>query len=189
MTTSVELLPTISPYFLWALLAVVFAVYAAVRLATGPANYLAKNMGILALRGALVALLLALLTNPVRVTELPNTFRPPEVFFVLDASESMAMENGEATRWEQAADLIRHSTRSATDGAVARVSLFQFGRRLRAIGDPAALGLESNHAAGGGVTFVKKDEQASGSGRGDRRASLGPERTGHAVAGCIAANL
>ena len=155
MNTSLDLLPIVSFRFLAALAASVVVAYVAVRLTAGPANSLAKRGGLIAIRAVLILLLLGLLANPVRVSELPGSTTPSDVFYLLDASESMAMGDDESTRWDQAVRLVRDSAQTALERATAQVRLFQFGRRLQAIGNPKRLGLASGGAGEGGIQFAE----------------------------------
>ena len=102
----------------------------------------------------------ALLFNPVRVTEQMGSIEPSQVFFMLDASESMSIGNDNATRWDQAVNLIRDASQAAHEAAAAEISLFRFGRRLKAVESPDDLGLDDSLTDDGrGVTFVQKPKQ------------------------------
>jgi uncharacterized membrane protein len=173
MNTYFDFLPPVSPRFIGALLASVLVAYVVVRVTVGPANSLARRWGLIALRASLLLVLLLLLANPVRVIEIPSSTRPAEVFYLLDASQSMAMVDGPSTRWDQAIDLIRRSSQAVFDRALAQVSLFRFGRRLQAIGTPEKLGVGrdagSVSSTSGSVAFVPeptstRDDEATRAG-------------------------
>lgn len=153
------LTPVTGRYFL-ALAAAAIVAWIAIRVTSGNANRLAKTWPIYVLRLGLVASLLSLLLNPVRVTEQMGAIEPSQVFFLLDASESMAIGNEDATRWDQAVDLISTATTKAFESAATEVSLFRFGRRLKAIRSPDDMGLDGALTTDGhGVTFVQKDQE------------------------------
>ena len=119
------------------------------------------------LRGLLLLGLGVLFLNPITVTEKDGSIEPSQVFYLLDASESMAIGNQQATRWDQALNIIRESAESAYESAAARVSLFRFGRRLKAVASPEALGLDDKLSNDGmGVTFEQKMAKEEGRQRG-----------------------
>ncbi|HUG68854.1 MAG TPA: VWA domain-containing protein, partial [Pirellulaceae bacterium] len=103
------------------------------RLAVGPPAEIARRWGLLAIRGIVVVLLLLLLFNPVRVSESPGKIERPDVFYVMDASESMKMGGENGTRWEQAAKIIGEANEKTRDKTAADVKLFQFGNRLASV--------------------------------------------------------
>jgi uncharacterized membrane protein len=148
MQTTLDLIPRYSLSLVAIMLATSVGSYLVVRLATGPAVSLARRWGLLATRLTLIVLLIALLSNPVRVAEQPGALEPADVFLVLDASQSMALADEGATRWDQAIDMIRRSMGDAGQSINANLNLFRFGRRLEAVADPRALGIAlPNHAA------------------------------------------
>ena len=84
------------------------------------------------LRGACLAVLLAIFLNPVKVQQSPGPLERPEVFVLLDSSQSMTMGTPR-TRWDESLDLLRSATGPQGDTEHARVSPFRFGHRLTAI--------------------------------------------------------
>ncbi|MEX2137876.1 MAG: glutamine amidotransferase [Pirellulales bacterium] len=141
MQTTLDLVPRYSLPLVAIMLATIVGSYLVVRLATGPAVSLARQWGLLAIRLTLILLLIALLSNPVSVAERPGALEPADVFLVLDASQSMALSDQGATRWDQAIDMIRRSLRDAGQSINANLNLFRFGRRLEAVADSRALGI------------------------------------------------
>src|SRR5205085_11694037 len=111
------------------------AALAVLRLSVGPAVANSRRWGLYALRGSILAVLALLLANPVRVDEQGGTIERPEVFCLLDASQSMAMGTS-ATRFEEAVNVIREAQKSTDAAALARLSLFTFGQKLAAV-EPA----------------------------------------------------
>jgi len=157
MSESIQLLSPVTMSFALALIAAFVVAYLAVRLSGGRANLLSRKWPIYLLRGLLLLALLSLFFNPVRVTELKGSIKPSQVFFMLDASASMANGNENETRWDQAVNIIKNATKSAHETAAAEVNLFRFGRRLKAVDSPTELGLDNKLADGGlGVSFVEK---------------------------------
>ncbi len=144
MNETIDFLSPVTTRFVLALLAAAVVAYLAVRLSSGRANKLAKNWPIFLLRGLFLLAVLALLFNPVRVTEQMGSIEPSQVFFMLDASESMSIGNDNATRWDQAVNLIRDASQAAHEAAAAEISLFRFGRRLKAVESPDDLGLDDS---------------------------------------------
>jgi uncharacterized membrane protein len=147
MQTTLDLIPRYSLPLVAVMLATIFASYLVVRLATGPAVSLARRGGLLATRLTLIVLLVALLSNPVQVAERPGALEPADVFVMLDASQSMALEDRGTTRFEQAVNLIDQSVQTAGRSINANLNLFRFGRRLEAVADPQTLGIRLPHAA------------------------------------------
>ncbi len=132
MTSSLDFLPQYSGWLVAILLVAIGASYLAVRFAAGPAVALARNWKLAALRLALIAALLAVLANPVRVSKTGGTIVPADVFLLADASASMALDDAGAPRWAQAVELMR---RALPDGeqVQANVRFFTFGRQLQAL--------------------------------------------------------
>jgi uncharacterized membrane protein len=124
-----------TPYSLGPLLAFVVAAVAAfalLRWATGRPIAPARRAGLLVIRLAILAILALIVINPVRVDETPGTTERPKVFYLLDASQSMAIGKGE-TRWEQSVRSFREADRARDLRFGAQVSLFRFGSRLAAL--------------------------------------------------------
>ena len=162
MNERIDFLSPVTGRFLLALLAAAIVAWLAVRFSSGRSNKLSRSFPIYVLRGLLLLGLLALLMNPVRITEQMGAIEPSQVFFMLDASESMAIGNESATRWDQAVNMIRKSGEKAFETAAAEISLFRFGRRLKAIDSPDELGMgDSLTPDGHGVSYVQKKADES----------------------------
>ncbi len=124
-----------TPYSLGLLLAMALAAVAAfalLRWLSGRPIAPARRAWLLVIRLAILAILCLIVLNPVRVDETPGTVERPRVFYLLDASQSMAIGKG-PTRWEQAIRTIQDADRSRDPRLGARVSLFRFGSRLAAV--------------------------------------------------------
>ncbi|HJT33861.1 MAG TPA: hypothetical protein VJ783_17575, partial [Pirellulales bacterium] len=103
----------------------------------GPANDVSRRWSLWTLRGAILLVIVVVLTNPVRVDELPGPVERPEMFYLLDTSASMQMGSPDS-RWQQSLALIDQSRRLAPQSPVLPKA-FRFGQRLAAIGDLAQL--------------------------------------------------
>ena len=102
-----------------------------VRLTVGPTAELARHVGLLVVRCFVVTLILLLLVNPVSVKELPGLVARPQVFYLLDASESMQMGTAQS-RWDRMLEMIHQADEQAGQRDV-DIDLFRFGNRLGAI--------------------------------------------------------
>jgi uncharacterized membrane protein len=122
------------------LAAAALAVLLVLRLVAGPPAAISRRVGLYVLRTALVATLLALLLNPVHVEELPGSMDPPDVFYLLDSSTSMAMGTS-VSRWDEVTGMIRGAQNKAGDRSHARLNLFRFGQKLVAM-EPSQIGLD-----------------------------------------------
>jgi uncharacterized membrane protein len=111
---------------------VALAGFALWRWASGEPIALARRAGLLVVRLAILAILGLILVNPVRVEETPGTVERPKVFYLLDASQSMAIGKG-PTRWDQALQTIRNADEALDPQRGAQVSAFRFGSRLAAV--------------------------------------------------------
>jgi hypothetical protein len=146
MTRSLDFLPQYSGWLVALLLLGVGASYLAVRFAAGPAVALARNWKLAALRLALIAALLAVLANPVRVSKTGGVLVPADVLVLADASASMALDDAGAPRWEQAVALMR-SALPDDEQVQANVRFFKFGRQLQALPRSQVLADETLEAA------------------------------------------
>src|SRR5689334_21683935 len=127
--TSLEWSP---PYGVWIYVAAAVTLAAllllARRWARSPA---ARAWGLLLLRGAVLALLLLILLNLVRVTEKRLPPRVPEVVYLVDCSRSMALDRPQS-RLDQVKQAIAQSGRGLPPDPP-RVNLFRFGDQLAAV--------------------------------------------------------
>lgn len=104
----------------------------------GPANAVSQRWGLWLLRGVILALIVLVLFNPVRVEESPGPVERPEMFYLLDASASMQM-GSPRSRWEESLDAISQARRLAPSSPVSPKA-FRFGARLAAIENLPQLG-------------------------------------------------
>jgi hypothetical protein len=126
------------PYGAWTYLAACVALLAllllARRWARSPA---ARGWALLVLRGGVLALVLCILLNPVRVTETRLPPRVPEVVYLVDCSRSMALDRPQS-RLDQVKEAIARSDRRLPpDGP--HVNLYRFGDQLSAASAPEEL--------------------------------------------------
>jgi uncharacterized membrane protein len=106
------------------------------RLRAGPPVRMARRTALLALRASVLGLLALILAGPVRVEESPGAIRRPDVFVLLDASQSMSIGT-KSTRWDDALAALAQAA-----GAIERpesadgLRLYRFGHRLTAVEAP-----------------------------------------------------
>ncbi len=133
-----NLQPTIqwaTPYSLALLLA--FAVVTAtgfvlLRLTLGRPMAPARQIGLVAVRLAVLAAVALIMINPVRVDKTPGAVELPRLFYLLDTSQSMAIGQG-VTRWDHAVETIKRAAGTLDGRTGAQVSTFRFGSRLAAV--------------------------------------------------------
>jgi uncharacterized membrane protein len=127
------------PYAAWvyigAALALVVFLLLARRFARSP---VARNWLLLLLRGGVLALLLAILLNFVRVTEARLPPRTQEVVYLVDCSRSMALDRP-TSRIDQVKQVIDRAQRLQPPGPRPRTSLYRFGEQLTAATGPDEL--------------------------------------------------
>ncbi|MBC8350575.1 MAG: hypothetical protein H8E66_01225 [Planctomycetes bacterium] len=133
MNWTLDLLSPVSLSAVFLLVGVLAFVLLVARFAAGPPADIARRWGLLVIRGIVVLLLLMLLTNPVQVSESPGKIERADVFYLMDASESMKMGDDDGTRWDEAVKIIRDAEKETRDEIAADVKLFRFGNRLSSI--------------------------------------------------------
>ena len=127
----------LTPLTAWALIAIITAIivgFAILRCMGGPPAKVARRGSLVALRVAVVATLLLILLNPSDVSRAPGRIDKPDVFYLLDSSESMAIGDQE-TRFQHALRLMREADSATQNEPHADVKLFRFGYRLAAVND------------------------------------------------------
>lgn len=146
MHSTFDFLPQFDAWLATVMLAAVVVGYAVVRLFAGPSSGLARNWKLLALRMGLIAALLLVLANPVRVSTSGGVIVPSDVLVLADASASMSLDDAGASRWSQAVELMRGTI--ADDQRVqANVRFFKFGRELQSLERSALLATDAVAAA------------------------------------------
>jgi uncharacterized membrane protein len=126
--------PPVSLATLALLVAGLLAVAALLRFAGGQAARPARGRwGLAVLRGVALALLALILLGPVWVDETPGRIDRPDLFYLLDASQSMDIGQSQ-TRFGQAVSTISAAEPLIPDDARGSVKLFEFGHRLQALG-------------------------------------------------------
>lgn len=105
------------------------------RLATSPT---ARRWPLLVVRIAVVAVLVGVLLNPVRVREERLPPRPPCVAYLVDCSRSMALDSP-TSRLEQVKTVLDQSNQSLPAATPPRIALYRFGQELAAVGDAQEL--------------------------------------------------
>ncbi|MFM9965798.1 MAG: glutamine amidotransferase [Planctomycetaceae bacterium] len=98
----------------------------------GPPAAVARRWGLIGIRAAAVVTLLLILLNPSDVSQTPGPIDRPDIFYLLDSSQSMAVGDKE-TRFDHAMRLMREADQATHDDEHALVKLFRFGHRLAAV--------------------------------------------------------
>ncbi len=107
----------------------------------------ARRWGLLAIRGLVLATLLAILANPVRVDRQPGPIERPKVFYLLDASQSMSLGR-QRSRWDEALATVRQAGELVPATSQPQLTVFRFGRSLSAIERGDVLAPSSNPSSG-----------------------------------------
>ncbi|HEY7152670.1 MAG TPA: glutamine amidotransferase [Gemmataceae bacterium] len=105
-----------------------------VRRRGGPALARSRHWLLWLFRGGVLAALVAIGLNPVRVAVTPGSVHRPEVHVLLDASQSMLLGSPES-RWQEGVALLRAALDRQQEHAEVRIH--RFGQRLVAV-DPEA---------------------------------------------------
>jgi uncharacterized membrane protein len=92
-----------------------------------PAMARSRNVALWVCRGCVLAVLVVIGLNPVRVTITPGAVQRPEVHVLLDASQSMLLGSPES-RWQEGTGLLR--TALERQQGHANVHVHRFGQRL-----------------------------------------------------------
>ena len=106
-------------------------IWGIVRRCGGAPLGVSRRIGLVSLRIGTTILLCSLLLNPVKISESSGGKNRPEVFYLLDSSQSMSVGDGES-RWNQSLQMIRDSLQNGNE-LLANISLFRFGQRLAAV--------------------------------------------------------
>jgi uncharacterized membrane protein len=142
VNTTLDFLPAIPPSAAIALAAALALGWLALRAVAGRPTEIARRRGLAVLRVAALGLVALLLLNPVHVDQAPGPVRRPDLFCLVDSSQSMEI-GSQATRWEQAWDALEQAARELPVEADASLRVYQFGHRLTAV-ETAAGEAESN---------------------------------------------
>jgi uncharacterized membrane protein len=130
--TTFDLAPPVTFMAIVAFALAALVVFALMRWLIGPPAKNARRWGLLAIRGLLLAAVVAILANPVRVDRQPGEIQRPNVFYLLDASQSMSLGR-ETSRWDDALATIGRAAQLVPDKSKPDLSVFRFGRRLSAV--------------------------------------------------------
>jgi uncharacterized membrane protein len=139
MQSLIDLMPPISLTLAGALAAAAIALCFVLRRLFGPPSAPARRRGLLVLRALVLAVVLLILANPVRVDESPGPVERPKVVYLLDASRSMAL-GSERSRWEEGLEVIRRTDELLPPQSQPERSLYRFGEGLSAV-DEKGLGI------------------------------------------------
>jgi len=105
-----------------------------VRRRSGPAMARSRNVVLWLFRGGVLAALVVIGLNPVRVAVTPGSVHRPEVHVLLDASQSMSLGSPES-RWQEGVALLRAALDRQQGHA--DVHIHRFGQRLVGVDLPA----------------------------------------------------
>jgi len=120
-----QFLPPLTPLALLALLAALLVGGLGLGWLLGAANVVARRWSLWALRSVVLAVVWAILLNPVRVDEASGPVERPEMFYLLDTSSSMQIGNPRS-RWDEAPRTHRRCPASRRVVARAGQSPFVF---------------------------------------------------------------
>ncbi|TXT39021.1 MAG: putative membrane protein [Planctomycetota bacterium] len=132
MLASLQFLTPLTAAVVGVLAAGLFVGFGLLRWIGGPPAAVARRWGLIGIRSAAVITLLLILLNPSDVSQTPGPIDRPDIFYLLDSSQSMAVGDKE-TRFDHAARLMREADQVTRDEAHAQVKLFRFGHRLAAV--------------------------------------------------------
>lgn len=140
LATLTFLTPLTFTVFAVLLLSIAFG-FGSLRWLSGAPAAVSKRRGLYVLRGLSVATVVLILLNPSNVTQSPGPLDRPDLFYLLDSSQSMAVGDKE-TRFDHATRMMREAAELTANDPSAEVRLFRFGHRLAAIPDAGTLGLK-----------------------------------------------
>jgi uncharacterized membrane protein len=127
-----DFLPPLPAEILLLALAVIVLAWVLLRLACGAPVDIARRRGFIVFRVAILGIVTLILANPVQVNEAPGKVNRPDVFYLLDSSQSMAIGKTES-RWEESLAFIAAAGAELGNADVgSSLHLFRFGHRLTA---------------------------------------------------------
>ena len=132
MLASLQLLTPLTAAVVGVLAAALLIGFGLLRWIGGPPAAIARRWGLIGIRSAAVVTLLVILLNPSDVSQTPGPIDRPDIFYLLDSSQSMAVGDKE-TRFDHAARLMREAESLVSSEAHANMKLFRFGHRLAAV--------------------------------------------------------
>lgn len=147
MLASLSLLSPLNAVMVVAFALTLLVGFAVLRWLAGPPAAVARRWALVGLRAAVCITLVVILLNPSAVTQSPGQVDRPDMFYLLDASQSMAVGDKE-TRFEHAKRIMSEAQTLAGDESGADIRLFRFGHRLAAVLDSGAVGLSTSVSAG-----------------------------------------
>jgi hypothetical protein len=126
-----QFLPPLTPLALLGLLTALLAAGLGLGWLLGATNAVARRWSLWLMRGAILATVILILLNPVRIDELPGPIERPEMFYLLDTSASMQI-GSPRSRWDETLERIEKA-RQLSESSPILVKPFRFGQRLMAI--------------------------------------------------------
>ena len=132
LLASFQFLTPLTSAVVGSLAAVLLIGFMLLRWLGGPPAAVARRWALIGIRAAAVVTLLLILLNPSDVSQTPGPIDRPDIFYLLDSSQSMAVGDKE-TRFDHATRLMREADQATRDEGHAQVKLFRFGHRLAAV--------------------------------------------------------
>ena len=132
MLAALTFLTPLTASVAFAVAAAILAGFVLLRWMSGPSAAVSRRWDLLAIRALAVLTLLVILLNPSDVSQTAGPIDRPDVFYLLDSSQSMAVGDKE-TRFEHALRLMREADSVTANSPHANVKLFRFGHRLAAV--------------------------------------------------------
>src|SRR5712691_13526345 len=132
MLASFQFLTPLTAAVVGSLAAALLIGFVLLRWLGGPPAGIARRWGLIGIRAAAVVTLLLILLNPSDVSQTPGPIDRPDIFYLLDSSQSMGVGDSE-TRFDHATRLMREADQETVDEGHAQVKLFRFGHRLAAV--------------------------------------------------------
>ncbi len=151
MLASFQFLTPLTAAVVGALVATLLIGFVLLRWVGGPPAAVARRWGLIGIRMAAVVTLLLILLNPSDVSQTPGPIDRPDIFYLLDSSQSMAVGDKE-TRFEHAQRLMREADQATRDEGHAQVKMFRFGHRLAAVEAPVTRSVSEGERLNGSVT-------------------------------------
>lgn len=141
MLATLTFLTPLSAAVLAGLVLAIGVAFVSLRWLSGAPAAVSKRRGLYLLRALSVGTVVLILLNPSNVTQTPGPLDRPDLFYLLDSSQSMAVGDNE-TRFEHATRVMREAAELTANAPSAEVRVFRFGHRLAAVPDADSLGLK-----------------------------------------------
>lgn len=131
--STIELISPVTLQLLAGAAGIALVLFLLLRIFVGPPSALSRRWGLLILRSVVILVLLVLLMNPVQVDESPGPKDSPDVFYLLDTSQSMRLGTS-ITRWDDVTQIIQKADDLIRDRESDQIKMFRFGHSFSAVG-------------------------------------------------------